>query len=303
MFRYMMREYFHKTLLSIRFIVVVLTIIAALLSLFQGMADKMKVQGLQAGAFEILPAFLFSETGIVVFFGVFVFIIAAFPSWEGSMNQILRMGKRKWILCQYVYVLLTSVIYYLIWTVGFILSLLPVITWNNEWSSLAEMAVDPGTSVLFWMDLDMNVNLQFSELIIAIGRPLKVYLLTFLLTVIGSTFVGILMVTLNICFRRGIGTLVAYIIVGVRTIAGICTMVFGDTLLHFDGYKQVKNLMERMQYYISPLYQSDLFVMAIHNARPIAQRVEIGVTYFLILMGVAVLFGMWMIRRIDLCQE
>ena len=165
------------------------------------------------------------------------------------------------------------------------------------------MAIDPQQSVFFWMNLNLNVNLQFSDLIMNIGSPGKVYLLTFMLTVLGSFFIGIFMITVNICFRRGVGTVLAYLMVGVQTMSGILTMLFGKKLIHFEGYKQVKNLLERMQYYISPLYQSDLFTMAIHNARPIAQRIGIGVIYFAILILLVTLFGMCMIRKIDLCKE
>ena len=219
------------------------------------------------------------------------------------MNEILRLGKRKWFFAQYIYILFTSVIYFLIWTGGFILALFPRIIWNNEWSSLAKMAIDPQQSVFFWMNLNLNVNLQFSDLIMNIGSPGKVYLLTFMLTVLGSFFIGIFMITVNICFRRGVGTVLAYLMVGVQTMSGILAMLFGKNLIHFEGYKQVKNLLERMQYYISPLYQSDLFTMAIHNARPIAQRIGIGVIYFAILILLVTLFGMCMIRKIDLCKE
>ena len=219
------------------------------------------------------------------------------------MNEILRLGKRKWFFAQYIYIFFTSVIYFLIWTGGFILALFPRIIWNNEWSSLAKMAIDPQQSVFFWMNLNLNVNLQFSDLIMNIGSPGKVYLLTFMLTVLGSFFIGIFMITVNICFRRGVGTVLAYLMVGVQTMSGILAMLFGKNLIHFEGYKQVKNLLERMQYYISPLYQSDLFTMAIHNARPIAQRIAIGVIYFAILILLVTLFGMCMIRKIDLCKE
>ena len=219
------------------------------------------------------------------------------------MNEILRLGKRKWFFAQYIYIFFKSVIYFLIWTGGFILALFPRIIWNNEWSSLAKMAIDPQQSVFFWMNLNLNVNLQFSDLIMNIGSPGKVYLLTFMLTVLGSFFIGIFMITVNICFRRGVGTVLAYLMVGVQTMSGILAMLFGKNLIHFEGYKQVKNLLERMQYYISPLYQSDLFTMAIHNARPIAQRIGIGVIYFAILILLVTLFGMCMIRKIDLCKE
>ena len=169
----------------------------------------MKKMGYQVGVFEMLPPFLFYNTGTIIYFGVFLFLIAVLPRWDGSMNEILRLGKRKWFFAQYIYIFFTSVIYFLIWTGGFILALFPRIIWNNEWSSLAKMAIDPQQSVFFWMNLNLNVNLQFSDLIMNIGSPGKVYLLTFMLTVLGSFFIGIFMITVNICFRRGVGTVLA----------------------------------------------------------------------------------------------
>lgn len=303
MFRYIFREYFHKTLLSPRFLVVSLTLLVALISLFQNMSDAMKELGCRVGPLELLPCFLYIDSGTLIYFGVFIFLVAAIPKWEGSLNQIPRLGKKRWIVAQYTYVFLTSVIYYLIWTVGFIIALFPRIAWNNDWSSLVERAIDPENGAYFGMDMQMNVGLAFSEKLVSVGSPGKVYLFTFLLHVLAGTFVGMLMVTLNICFRRGVGTVIAYFIAGVRTIFEWIPSLFSQDLIHFDGYQQVKNLLIRMEFYISPLYQSDLLIMALHDARPITERMVIGVMYFLLLIIWVTILGFRMMKHIDLYQE
>jgi hypothetical protein len=303
MLRYLFKEYLHKSLLSSRCIMTFITIFAALIGLFWNMTGAMKELGCQAGAWELLPAFLYWSSGALIYFGIFVFLMAALPVWEGSLNQVSRLGKRRWLLAQYVYVFFHSVIYYLIWTAAFIIALFPRITWKNEWSSLVQRAVDPEKAALFSMDMKMNVGLAFSKKLVEIGSPVKVWLLTFLLHVLAALFVGMLMVTLNICFRRGTGTVAAYFIAGAETIFEWFPNLFSSQLIHFEGYKQLKNLLIRLEFYISPLYQSDLLVMAIHDARPIVERVEIGVVYFLLLTAVVIVFGNWMVRRIDLCQE
>lgn len=303
MLRYLLKEYIHKTLLSSRFIMVFITILVALISLFWNMKAAMEKLDCQVGVWELLPSFLHWESGSLIYFGIFVFLLAALPKWEGSLNRITRLGKRKWLLSQYIYVFFTAVIYYLIWTVGFIIALLPGIAWSNEWSSLVKRAIDPETAVYFSIDMNINVGLHFSEELVSIGSPAKVYFLTFLLHVLAGIFVGMLMVTLNICFRRGAGTVLAYFIVGAKAVFDWIPSLFSSQLIHFDGYKQLKNLLIRMGFYISPLYQSDLFIMVLHDARPIGERVAIGVIYFSILIVLVVIFGLGMIKRIDLCQE
>ncbi|MCD7825186.1 MAG: hypothetical protein LUH14_04395 [Clostridiaceae bacterium] len=303
MLRYLFREYVHKILLSSRFVMVFITIFVALISLFWNMTGAMKELGCRAGALELLPTFLCVDSGSLIYFGIFVFLVASLPKWEGSLNQVSRLGKGKWLLAQYVYVFFTAVIYYLIWTAGFIMALLPRITWSNDWSSLVKRAIDPETAALFSMDMKMNVGLAFSEKLVSVGSPARVWLLTFLLHMLAGVFVGILMVTLNICFRRGIGTVAAYLIVGVKTIFNWLPALFNNQLIHFEGYRQFKNLLIRMEFYVSPLYQCDLLVMAIHDTRPILQRVAIGAVYFLILTALVMLFGFRMVRKIDLCQE
>ena len=107
MIRYIWQEYVHKTLLSARFIVVVLSLLLMMIMLFQGMSVQMKKMGYQVGVFEMLPSFLFYNTGTIIYFGVFLFLIAVLPRWDGSMNEILRLGKRKWFFAQYIYIFFT----------------------------------------------------------------------------------------------------------------------------------------------------------------------------------------------------
>lgn len=303
MVRYICEEYFHRTLLSSRFLVILMMVPVLLTSLFWNMTSTMEKMGLSVGPLELLPCFLYMDGGIVLYFGVFVFLIAALPRWDGSLNQIPRLGKRKWLLSQYVNVFLTSIMNYLIWTLGFILAMLPRINWSGKWSNFIQKTIDPEQGFDFCAQLPMNVAMNFSEELVSVGSPVKIYLLTFLLQVLAGIFIGILMVTLNICFRCGTGTVVALLILGTRTFFEWIPRIFENKWLQFEGYKAVQNLLMRMEFYLSPTYQSDLYIMALHNTRPIAERLIIGITYFLLLTTLVVCFGLRMVRRIDLCQE
>jgi len=303
MVRYIFREYLHKILLSGRFLAVSATLLIALAGLFWGMTGVMGERGEQVGPLELLPCFLYVDSGSMIYFGVLIFLVAVLPHWDGSLNQIPRLGKRKWILTQYAYVFLTSVSYYLIWTLGFLLAFLPRISWGNKWSSMIERAADPVQGIQFNIDMKFNVGMNFSKELMCVGSPGKVWLLTFLLFVLAGLFLGMLMVTLNICFRRGTGTVIAYFIVGLSTFFQWLPTFLDNKWFHFHGYKQVKHFLMRMEFYFSPLYQSNLYVMALHNSRPVGERVVIGVTYFLLLIALTAAFGLRMIKRIDLCQE
>lgn len=303
MVRYIIREYIHKILLSGRFLAVSAMILIALVGLFWNMTGVMGELGEKVGPFELLPCFLYVDTGKVIYFGILIFLVAVLPQWDGSLNQISRLGKKKWIAIQYGYVLLTSIVYYLIWALGFLLAFLPRLSWGGGWSSMVKRAADPLYGVQFHMEMKFNVLMIFDKKLISVGSPEKVWLLTFLLHVLAGLFLGMLMVTFNICFRRGTGTVIAYMMVGLNTFFSWLPTFLNNHWFHFHGYKQVMRFLMRMEFYASPLYQSDLFVMALHDARPLGERVCIGVTYFLLLIVLIAVFGLRMVRRIDLCQE
>ena len=303
MIRYIFKEYIGNTLLSSRFIVFIIALYLAMFGLFQNMEAAMGRLGYTVGAFEMLPCFVHYDANVIIYFGLFVFLISIYPKWDGSLNQISRMGKRKWLFTQYIYVFFTAIIYYVVWSVGFILVFLPRITWSNEWSSFMERAIDMTQIVTFPTDFQTNVMMRYSERLVSIGSPMKVYLLTFLLQMIAGTFIGILAVTLNVCFRRGTGTVAAYFFVGAKGFFSVLPQFLNENMFSIELLKKIKNLLKRLEFYISPLYQSDLFIMAVHDTRPIKERVMIGVTYFLILMVLLMIFGMKMVKRMDLSQE
>ena len=107
------------------------------------------------------------------------FLILAIPQWDGAVNRLARQGRKIWLLSQYCYVVMTSVIYYLVVTVGFIIALFPVVDWKNRWSSFYWKASDPKTGFDFETGLKYNLSCTYSRKIMKIGTPLKVWGLTF----------------------------------------------------------------------------------------------------------------------------
>ena len=303
MIRYVVKDYIGNTLLSSRFILFIIILYLAMFSLFQNMGKAMGRLGYMVGPLEMLPCFVHYDANVIIYFGLFVFLISIYPKWDGSLNQISRMGKRKWLCTQYVYVFMTSIVYFLVWTIGFIFAFLPQITWTNEWSSFMLRAIDMTQFATFPTDFQTNVMMNYSELLVAIGSPMKVYLLTFLLHVIAGTFIGTLTITLNVCFRRGAGTVVSFLFIAAKAFFSVLPQFLSKNMFTVEMFKKIKNLLKRMEFYISPLYQCDLHIMAVHNVRPIQERVFIGVAYFLILMVIIIFFGMKLVKRVDLSQE
>lgn len=299
---YLVKEYLYKTVISVRFLIFILVLLLSLYSLFHPMAVRLAENGYTIGALEVLPCISFTPSLASVYFVTFLFLVIVYPMWDGSLNQIARLGKRKWVSLQYVYICITAVLYYLIWTVGFILAFLPCISWRNEWSSFMILATDVKNTETV-IELSSNVVFYKPTGLMDILSPLQVWALVFLLQVLGEAFVGILALVFNISYRRGVGTILAFFVSGERQILSGIEYILRKSYFPVSGIKQIRNLFLRAQYYISPLYQSDLLIMAEHNTRPLPERVGIAVIFYLLLISLLILYNRGKIRKIDLAQE
>ena len=186
--RYICRDYFQRTVCSGRFVLLVLLVWISLCSFFREFVEQLSEMHCRVGALEIFPAWAFCGGGVSTYFILFIFLILAYPQWDGAVNRLARQGRKMWLLSQYCYVIMTSVIYYLVVTVGFIIALFPVVDWKNRWSSFYWKASDPKTGFDFETGLKYNLPCTYSRKIMKIGTPLKVWGLTFLLVVLASIF-------------------------------------------------------------------------------------------------------------------
>lgn len=91
--------------------------------------------------------------------------------WSGEPSG--QAGQKMWLLSQYCYVIMTSVIYYLVVTVGFIIALFPVVDWKNRWSSFYWKASDPKTGFDFETGLKYNLPCTYSRKIMKIGYTVE----------------------------------------------------------------------------------------------------------------------------------
>ena len=84
-----------------------------------------------------------------LFYIIHFFDIGRSSNGMERVTRLRRQGRKMWLLSQYCYVIMTSVIYYLVVTVGFIIALFPVVDWKNRWSSFYWKASDPKTGFDF----------------------------------------------------------------------------------------------------------------------------------------------------------
>ena len=267
------------------------------------MVEQLSEMHCRVGALEIFPAWAFCGGGVSTYFILFIFLILAYPQWDGAVNRLARQGRKMWLLSQYCYVIMTSVIYYLVVTVGFIIALFPVVDWKNRWSSFYWKASDPKTGFDFETGLKYNLPCTYSRKIMKIGTPLKVWGLTFLLVVLASIFLGMLVVTFNIWFRRGTGTILGIFVLVFYYIMDWIPLFFDNEFAQFDGYKQIQNMLWRLEPYLSPLYQTDVYGLTLRKARPVMERVEIAAVYYIVLAVVVLVMGLRMVRKVDLSKD
>ena len=301
--RYICRDYFQRTVCSGRFVLLVLLVWISLCSFFREFVEQLSEMHCRVGALEIFPAWAFCGGGVSTYFILFIFLILAYPQWDGAVNRLARQGRKMWLLSQYCYVIMTSVIYYLVVTVGFIIALFPVVDWKNRWSSFYWKASDPKTGFDFETGLKYNLPCTYSRKIMKIGTPLKVWGLTFLLVVLASIFLGMLVVTFNIWFRRGTGTILGIFVLVFYYIMDWIPLFFDNEFAQFDGYKQIQNRLWRLEPYLSPLYQTDVYGLTLRKARPVMERVEIAAVYYIVLAVVVLVMGLRMVRKVDLSKD
>lgn len=112
---------------------------------------------------------------------------------------IIRIGKLKWLLGQFLYIVIASFLFLLSLQFFIILALLPKISFTTEWGSL--LYTISQTSVEGFLPI---VGVSFS--VIETYSAIEATLLSFLIVWLEGIFIGSLLFFLNIQFKRIIGT-------------------------------------------------------------------------------------------------
>lgn len=96
--RYICRDYFQRTVCSGRFVLLVLLVWISLCSFFREFVEQLSEMHCRVGALEIFPAWAFCGGGVSTYFILFIFLILAYPQWDGAVNRLARQGRKIWLL-------------------------------------------------------------------------------------------------------------------------------------------------------------------------------------------------------------
>lgn len=138
---------------------------------------------------------------IMMFGTVLLFCNAPFIG-QQTRFTIIRCGKTPWICGQILYVLLASFVYISLLHLISLLILLPDIQWMDSWGKVYYTLSSTDAGQIY------NVPLSFSYNIILSYSPLAATAISMFLTWMVCSFIGLIILTINL-FRRKIGVFVA----------------------------------------------------------------------------------------------
>lgn len=153
---------------------------------------------------------------------------------QQQLFVILRSGKRKWFFGQILYIVFTSILYFLTVVMVSILEFIPYVGISADWGTvLHEVLRDPkGTKTYLYMP----------EKVLEMYEPIKAFFLIFCINVGIGIMLGLLIFLINLHKSRTYGSIAAF------------GLVFLSDLISYAG--DYKDWLQ----YISPITWTDLSV-------------------------------------------
>lgn len=138
---------------------------------------------------------------IIMFGALLLFCNAPFIGPQ-TRFMLVRCGKTPWICGQVLYVLLASLVYVSLIHIISILLLLPDMQWTNTWGKIYYTLAASNAGQVY------NVPLSFSYNIILAYSPIAATAISMCLTWLVCSFIGVLILALNL-FKRKSGVFIA----------------------------------------------------------------------------------------------
>lgn len=284
--RYFWHTYVGHSLFSGRFVAAMSLFVLYIVRMLVILADKLESLDYTINLFEMTSLFVVGMSQYI--FITLIFLASFYPEWEGAQGETIRLGKRSWLLGQYLNCFFLMLSFFVIVTLSCLLPLLTCLNWDNHWSEfVTRMADEP----FFFMEIDFHYALVWR--INQVESPLWVYLVTFGLHLLCGLFMGMLVITFNICVRRGAGTAIALVF--------MMTPYIFDTL--GGNTKFINTLKNVVQYYVCPYFQCNVSRMMDRDPYSIAAQAKIAVIYYLVLILIVGIYGMIMIKKVDLSRK
>lgn len=183
----------------------------------------------------ILPHF-FSMQIMVVVYG---FLTVAFYSdapFEDHFSQFMRarVGKKIWIQGQIVYIVESAMVYVMFYLLATILVILPRMSLTMEWGNLITQLAYNGDAVLAKYGISLS-GIYFYSGYLEMFTPLESMALTIFLMWLVSSFMGMLIFTVQILFGNGYGMIAGGFLTFLgyfSTIIGLYT--FGERIFRYS---------------------------------------------------------------------
>ena len=203
MIRYSFKSFFGKIVCSGRFLVIILFF--AFVTGFEShtFMFNLKTCGENICPLEIIPYFMTVKRGMFLYYIFFILLVCIYPMYDGCMMEVARMGKNKWFCQQLLYVVFTSVLQSVVFSVSYILMLIPVSVWKNSWSDCLVKATEEQGFI------DGIMQIIFVHKIYEWLNPVAAYVICLMLNILCSIFLGMVMIVLGICFKKVIAICVA----------------------------------------------------------------------------------------------
>lgn len=161
-------------------------------------SDFIKMVGVQATPF--LYPFLFTDQFLLMLLmlGIIILFCDA-PFFDNAQLFIaIRCGKTIWACGQIVYIILTSIVYFVIVYLMSVLLLLPNITmqssWGKIWNTLSQ--TDAASSYEIYLSLPYKIIVEYT--------PIEAVFTVFYIGILISVFIGLLLFFLNIYINKAI---------------------------------------------------------------------------------------------------
>lgn len=133
---------------------------------------------------------------------------------------VIRAGRQNWIIGQILYIILSSFIYTAISILISILSLVPQVRFDSEWGQVIyTMGQNADVANL----AGVNIMMPGTQLINKFTST-EAMMYSFLLYWLATTFLGLIILSFNVCIKKGTGMIVA----GVFTCMCYFSAIFGN---------------------------------------------------------------------------
>lgn len=170
-----------------------------LTSLMSPLRSFLRMYQLKATPF--LFCFLFTHASVIFcFLAGIILLFSNAPFFDHSqMFLVIRTGKTRWALGQMIYMLLGSILYFLLLYGMSVLFLLPYLSFQNEWGSVWNTLARTDLGVQFGVSLTVPAN------ILNHFEPMELLSWTFFMGILNAMVLGLLLFFCNLFLGRMAG--------------------------------------------------------------------------------------------------